>query len=64
MAELPWDGPRSTGGGSALQYLVEGTCAVFEALAANAARTDATPLRPRTDPTPHQPRRGAAHDDR
>ncbi|MFB8201291.1 phosphoglycerate kinase [Kitasatospora purpeofusca] len=40
VAELPWDGPRSTGGGSALQYLVEGTCAVFEALAANAARTD------------------------
>ncbi|MCX4684408.1 phosphoglycerate kinase [Kitasatospora purpeofusca] len=77
VAELPWDGPRSTGGGSALQYLVEGTCAVFEALAANAARTDRpgadpehrprtdpTPLRPRTDATPHQPRRGAAHDDR
>ncbi|MFD9061688.1 phosphoglycerate kinase [Kitasatospora purpeofusca] len=79
VAELPWDGPRSTGGGSALQYLVEGTCAVFEALAANAAstastasaanaanaaRTDPGPLRPGADPTPHQPRRGAAHDDR
>ncbi|MFF7591310.1 phosphoglycerate kinase [Kitasatospora purpeofusca] len=48
VAELPWDGPRSTGGGSALQYLVEGTCAVFEALAANAART-------RTDPTGYRP---------
>ncbi len=64
VAELPWDGPRSTGGGSALQYLVEGTCAVFEALAANADRADPSPLRPGTDPTPHQPRRGAAHDDR
>ncbi|MFJ4092911.1 phosphoglycerate kinase [Kitasatospora sp. NPDC089913] len=64
VAELPWDGPRSTGGGSALQYLVEGTCAVFEALDANAARTDPAPRRPGTDPTPHQPRRGAAHDDR
>ncbi|WP_406098134.1 phosphoglycerate kinase [Kitasatospora purpeofusca] len=64
VAELPWDGPRSTGGGSALQYLVEGTCAVFEALAANAARTDPTRPRPPADPTPHQPRRGAAHDDR
>ncbi|MFE6751103.1 phosphoglycerate kinase [Kitasatospora purpeofusca] len=64
VAELPWDGPRSTGGGSALQYLVEGTCAVFEALAANAARTDPAPPRPRTDAIPYQSRRGAAHDDR
>ncbi|MFF3689541.1 phosphoglycerate kinase [Streptomyces sp. NPDC002187] len=38
VAELPWDGPRSTGGGSALQYLVEGTCAVFEALMDNERR--------------------------
>ncbi|KJK58929.1 phosphoglycerate kinase [Saccharothrix sp. ST-888] len=38
VAELPWDGPRSTGGGSALQYLAEGTCAVFEALKDNERR--------------------------
>ncbi|AKJ10251.1 hypothetical protein ABB07_09550 [Streptomyces incarnatus] len=38
VAELPWTGPRSTGGGSALQYLVEGTCAVFEALKDNRRR--------------------------
>ncbi|MGW6917085.1 phosphoglycerate kinase [Kitasatospora sp. NPDC054939] len=48
VAELPWDGPRSTGGGSALQYLVEGTCAVFEALADNARRT--APGEPGTHP--------------
>ncbi|ATE54749.1 phosphoglycerate kinase [Actinosynnema pretiosum] len=32
VAELPWSGPSSTGGGSALHYLADGTCAVFEAL--------------------------------
>ncbi|MFI9645602.1 phosphoglycerate kinase [Streptomyces sp. NPDC052040] len=32
VAELPWDGPVSGGGGSALQYLADGTCAVFDAL--------------------------------
>ncbi|MDY0811181.1 phosphoglycerate kinase [Kitasatospora purpeofusca] len=55
VAELPWDGPRSTGGGSALQYLVEGTCTVFEALAANAARTGPTRTGPtRTGPGPYR----------
>ncbi|MDT8910061.1 phosphoglycerate kinase [Amycolatopsis sp. PS_44_ISF1] len=32
VAELPWAGPSSTGGGSALHYLADGTCAVFDAL--------------------------------
>ncbi|MFC5146839.1 phosphoglycerate kinase [Streptomyces aureoversilis] len=32
VAELPWNGPVSGGGGSALQYLADGTCAVFDAL--------------------------------
>jgi phosphoglycerate kinase len=32
VAELPWRGPVSGGGGSALQYLADGTCAVFDAL--------------------------------
>ena len=32
VAELPWDGPVSTGGGSALEYLSTGTNAVTEAL--------------------------------
>jgi phosphoglycerate kinase len=36
VADLPWDGPRSTGGGSALQYLAHGRSTVVEALAANA----------------------------
>uniref|UniRef100_A0AAU3IE98 Phosphoglycerate kinase n=1 Tax=Streptomyces sp. NBC_01393 TaxID=2903851 RepID=A0AAU3IE98_9ACTN len=35
VAELPWTGPRSTGGGSALHYLADGTCAVIEALENN-----------------------------
>ncbi|MFH8787016.1 phosphoglycerate kinase [Streptomyces roseoverticillatus] len=35
VAELPWAGPRSTGGGSALHYLADGTCAVIEALDGN-----------------------------
>ncbi|KUJ68991.1 hypothetical protein ACZ90_14130 [Streptomyces albus subsp. albus] len=35
VAELPWTGPRSTGGGSALHYLADGTCAVIEALKDN-----------------------------
>ncbi|MGW6976841.1 phosphoglycerate kinase [Streptomyces sp. NPDC054952] len=35
VTELPWTGPRSTGGGSALHYLADGTCAVFEALEDN-----------------------------
>jgi phosphoglycerate kinase len=35
VAELPWTGPRSTGGGSALHYLADGTCAVIEALEDN-----------------------------
>ncbi|MFJ8859847.1 phosphoglycerate kinase [Streptomyces sp. NPDC102451] len=30
--ELPWPGPASTGGGSALQFLVEGTSSVLDAL--------------------------------
>ncbi|MCG7206615.1 phosphoglycerate kinase [Streptomyces arenae] len=30
--ELPWRGPASTGGGSALQFLVEGTTSVLDAL--------------------------------
>ncbi|WP_422646846.1 phosphoglycerate kinase [Actinoalloteichus caeruleus] len=32
VAELPWSGPTSTGGGSALRYLAEGGCAVLDAL--------------------------------
>jgi len=35
VAELAWTGPRSTGGGSALHYLADGTCAVIEALENN-----------------------------
>ncbi|MEU1312704.1 phosphoglycerate kinase [Streptomyces cinnamoneus] len=35
VAELPWTGPRSTGGGSALHYLADGTCAVILALESN-----------------------------
>lgn len=35
-AELPWPGPASTGGGSALQFLVEGTSSVLEALRSGA----------------------------
>lgn len=31
-AELPWDGPVSTGGGSALHYLAHGTCPALDAL--------------------------------
>ncbi|MFJ8883252.1 phosphoglycerate kinase [Streptomyces sp. NPDC102402] len=38
VAELPWDGPVSTGGGSALHLLSTGTCAVLDALRDNAAR--------------------------
>ncbi|WP_067475330.1 phosphoglycerate kinase [Nocardia amamiensis] len=34
-ADLPWDGPSSTGGGSALEYLATGTCAVIRALERN-----------------------------
>jgi phosphoglycerate kinase len=36
-AELPWRGPSSSGGGSALVYLTTGKCAAVEALAAGAA---------------------------
>lgn len=32
VAELPWTGPVSAGGGSALAYLADGTCAVLDAL--------------------------------
>ncbi len=32
VADLPWNGPSSTGGGSALEYLATGTGAVLEAL--------------------------------
>ncbi|MFD5141918.1 phosphoglycerate kinase [Streptomyces sp. NPDC058401] len=32
VAELPWSGATSTGGGSALTLIVQGTCAVLEAL--------------------------------
>jgi phosphoglycerate kinase len=35
VAELPWNGPVSGGGGSALAYLADGTCAVIEALRRN-----------------------------
>lgn len=34
VADLPWSGPNSTGGGSALQYLATGSCAVLDALRA------------------------------
>lgn len=37
-AELPWSGHSSTGGGSALRYLADGTCVVLEALRRNANR--------------------------
>lgn len=45
VAELPWAGPVSTGGGSALHLLATGTCAVLDALRDNTRRTGA-----RTDP--------------
>jgi phosphoglycerate kinase len=32
VAELPWHGPISTGGGAALHYLAHGTCPVLEAV--------------------------------
>jgi phosphoglycerate kinase len=32
VAELPWHGPASTGGGSALHYLAHGTCPVLDAV--------------------------------
>ncbi|MUL43183.1 phosphoglycerate kinase [Streptomonospora sp. PA3] len=39
-AELPWSGPASTGGGSALQFLARGTCSVLDALrGSRASRT-------------------------
>ncbi|WP_051835429.1 phosphoglycerate kinase [Streptomyces sp. NRRL S-481] len=38
VAELPWRGAVSTGGGSALQLLATGTCAVLDALRDNARR--------------------------
>ncbi len=41
VADLPWRGPSSTGGGSALQFLVTGTCSVLEAL--RRTRTDTAP---------------------
>lgn len=43
-AELPWDGPASTGGGSALALLGTGTCEVIEALRASAHRIGAEPV--------------------
>ncbi|WP_217254049.1 phosphoglycerate kinase [Streptomyces sp. AC602_WCS936] len=43
VAELPWSGPTSTGGGSALELLATGTCAVFEALRAQAMGAAAGP---------------------
>ncbi|MFI9626405.1 phosphoglycerate kinase [Streptomyces sp. NPDC052042] len=36
VAELPWSGPVSTGGGSALALLATGTCTVLDALRDNA----------------------------
>ncbi|PKW16309.1 phosphoglycerate kinase [Saccharopolyspora spinosa] len=41
-ADLPWNGTKSTGGGSALHYLAYGTCPVFDALRTNALRWEAT----------------------
>jgi phosphoglycerate kinase len=38
VAELPWPGPTSTGGGAALHYLAHGTCPVIEAVRAAPAR--------------------------
>lgn len=32
VAELPWDGPVSTGGGAALHFLAHGTCPVLDAV--------------------------------
>ncbi|WP_406193026.1 phosphoglycerate kinase [Kitasatospora sp. NBC_01560] len=48
-AELTWTGPASTGGGSALQFLVEGTSSVLEALRSSTAgsRTGSRSPRPR-----------------
>ncbi|MFI6934080.1 phosphoglycerate kinase [Streptomyces sp. NPDC050287] len=42
VAELPWDGPASTGGGSALHYLAHGTCPVLDALRAQHPPENAT----------------------
>lgn len=41
VAELPWSGPVSTGGGSALQLLATGACAVLDALRSNAGNSNA-----------------------
>ncbi|RNL71490.1 phosphoglycerate kinase [Streptomyces sp. I6] len=53
VAELPWQGPVSTGGGSALQLLATGTCAVLDALrdhARGARHTDARGARDEATP--------------
>ncbi|MFE5915767.1 phosphoglycerate kinase [Streptomyces sp. NPDC056468] len=49
VAELPWAGPVSTGGGSALQLLATGTCAVLDALRENTRRTAADGSDPADD---------------
>lgn len=46
VAELPWAGPTSTGGGASLHYLAHGTCPVLDALAAQRHRTPAEETRP------------------
>ncbi|RDI55585.1 phosphoglycerate kinase [Nocardia mexicana] len=38
VADLPWGGAKCTGGGSALEYLVTGTCAVIRAFERNLTR--------------------------
>ncbi|MFD7164779.1 phosphoglycerate kinase [Streptomyces violascens] len=53
VAELPWAGPTSTGGGSALELLATDTCAVFEALRANAV---APPSPTHLTPAPEESR--------
>jgi phosphoglycerate kinase len=42
VAELPWSGPASTGGGSALTLLATGSCAVIDALRRSARAAHGT----------------------
>lgn len=39
VAELPWDGLVSTGGGAALHFLAHGTCPVLDAVRAGPGET-------------------------
>ncbi|WP_078899929.1 phosphoglycerate kinase [Streptomyces sp. SBT349] len=59
VSELPWSGPVSTGGGSALELLATGTCAVLDALRANAGTAPRSTTRPATRRTTRRTTEGA-----